>query len=114
MQDVHQLLALMKMFSSGRFVGGDISPPSTPEVYKCDIKGLTQVEPHGLTTPNSDLHILHQHRDGDRLWVWISQMKVKLIPETPHKLSFMWSRLKESMIIPDQSPSQRLKPEEVQ
>lgn len=52
--------------------------------------------------------------DGDRLWVWISQMKVKPIPETPHRLSFMWSRLKESMIIPDQSPSQRLKPEEVQ
>lgn len=41
-------------------------------------------------------------------------VRLKPIPETPDKLSFMWSRLKESTIIPDQSPSQRLKPEEVQ
>lgn len=35
-------------------------------------------------------------------------------PESPHQLlSFMWSRRRGSMIIPDQSPSQRLKPGEV-
>lgn len=36
-------------------------------------------------------------------------------PESPHQLlSLLWSRLKESMIIPDPSPSQRPRPEEVQ